>query len=389
MTEPLDRPTRQHELDWLRALVILNVIAFHAVWLIFAIPGFSSTPKDALGSTMLRYYYLLVLPWQMPVMFFIAGMASYVSLRRRSARDYALERGKRLLVPLIFGMVSWFPLMAYFWPGVASERSLSDYVSRYWPECIGTIHNIKVVGRPARPGWGHLWFIAYLLIISVLVQPVVARVASRTSSRLRVALAWPLQGPWAVQILSLPLIAAIAAMSPTWPLYQNSLLGDWAWFTVSTIAFVYGYLLCTQKAFWQTVDTHRIRSSVFAVGCGIIVIWFDVPPLIAPSYTLRYLVYSSVVGLFIWSAIVSLLGLSRRFLAGETRVLTYLAPASYPLYFLHLFLMVIIGTWITQWGRGPALEFVLLSVASLGISLAVYEFAVRRFCVTRFLFGLK
>ena len=389
MTESGSRPARQYELDWLKVLVIINVIVFHAAWLITCIPGFSSIPKGGLGRAILLDYVVFVVPWQMPVLFFAAGMASCVSLRHRSARDYAVERVKRLLAPLVFGMLFWFPLMAYFWPGVATEKGLSDYVLRYWPECIGMIHNIQLAGRPARPGWSHLWFIAYLLIISLIVLPLAASITRKASAALRNGLARLLQSQPGAHLLSLPLIVVIAAMSPTWPMYQNSLLGDWAWFTLNTIAFLYGYLLCTQEAFWQTIDRHMVPSSVLAVGCGIVVVWFGPTPISAPSYTLRYLIYSIVVGFYIWFAIAGLLGLSRRFLTHTNQALRYFAPASYALYFLHLFLMVIIGSFVVQWGFSPVPEFLLLTLFTFGVSLAIYEGVVRRFSITRSLFGLK
>jgi peptidoglycan/LPS O-acetylase OafA/YrhL len=389
MTEPAGRPHRQHELDWLRILIIFNVVAWHAVWLILLIPDFSSAPKQTLTTKILLDYFLFVLPWQMPVMFFVAGVASAVSLRYRSARDYWRERVKRLLIPLVFGMVVWFPLMAYFWPGMAEQRGFYDYLFRFWPECLESIHNIQVAGRPARPGWGHLWFIAYLLIISVLIRPLVDQITGMISSRLKNTLARTLQGPWSLQYLALPIIAVIAVLSPIWPLYQNSLLGDWAWFTINTCAFVYGYLLYSQKSFWQTVDTYRIPITISAVLSGSIVVWFGVAPVIKPSYTLSYLLYSIIVGMNIWFAITALLGLSRRYLARQSQILNYLAPASYVLYFLHLFLMVISGSWLTEWGYGAGLEFLILTTLTLGSSLLLYELVIRRFSAVRFLFGLK
>jgi fucose 4-O-acetylase-like acetyltransferase len=43
--------------------------------------------------------------WFMPLFFFIAGAAAFFALGRRSSREFAVERAKRLLVPFVFGML--------------------------------------------------------------------------------------------------------------------------------------------------------------------------------------------------------------------------------------------------------------------------------------------
>jgi peptidoglycan/LPS O-acetylase OafA/YrhL len=279
--------------------------------------------------------------------------------------------------------------MAYFWPGMAVERSFSDYIVRFWPEALKSMHNIQLPGRPARPGWGHLWFIAYLFIMCIFIRPVVAHVMDSFTVRLKNNLAKVSQSVWLLPLLAFPFILVIAVMSPIWPLYQNSLLGDWAWFMVNTLAYVYGYLLCSQDSFWQTVDVYRIQLMVLALISAVLIAFYGVAPVIKPSYTLSYQLYAVVLGLNIWFAITGLLSLSRRFLRGQSRILRYLAPASYAIYFLHLFLLVIIGAWLTELRLGPGLEFLLLTTISLAASLLIYEFVIRRFRFARFLFGLK
>jgi hypothetical protein len=44
--------------------------------------------------------------WGMPLMFFIAGMAVWYSLRKRTAGEYLRERARRLLVPFIVELVA-------------------------------------------------------------------------------------------------------------------------------------------------------------------------------------------------------------------------------------------------------------------------------------------
>jgi hypothetical protein len=41
MDDPTGPPLRRYELDWLRVLVILSLIPFHAAWTMTFVPGFS------------------------------------------------------------------------------------------------------------------------------------------------------------------------------------------------------------------------------------------------------------------------------------------------------------------------------------------------------------
>lgn len=47
MDDPAEKPHRHHNLDWLRVLIILNLIPFHAAWLVAFVKGFSHVPQDA------------------------------------------------------------------------------------------------------------------------------------------------------------------------------------------------------------------------------------------------------------------------------------------------------------------------------------------------------
>ena len=168
-TERLDR---SYDLDWLRVLVIFNLVPYHAAWMMVRIDGFSHIPQAGLGASLLNYYLVFFAIWHMALLFFLAGATANISLRHRRPGEYLVERVNRLLVPLIFFMVMLYPLMVYFLPGLPGSRSLSDYLLSFWPQCLRTPRSNWPVGRPAIPAWGHLWFVAYLSVISIVGLPV-------------------------------------------------------------------------------------------------------------------------------------------------------------------------------------------------------------------------
>ena len=88
---------------------------------------------------------------------------------------------------------------------------------------------------------------------------------------------------------------------------------------------------------------------------------------------------------------VAILGLLDRPRAARSpgRVLGYLAVAALPLYVLHQPVVVAFAYGVVGWSVPMAVKYAAIVAGSLTVILLVYEFAVRRTRVTRFLFGMR
>ncbi len=71
------------------------------------------------------------------------------------------------------------------------------------------------------------------------------------------------------------------------------------------------------------------------------------------------------------------------------RVSAYAQEAQLPFYVLHQTPIILIGYYVVQWNVNALVKFLLISLSSLVITLVVYDIAVRRTAVTRFLFGMR
>jgi glucan biosynthesis protein C len=58
-------------------------------------------------------------------------------------------------------------------------------------------------------------------------------------------------------------------------------------------------------------------------------------------------------------------------------------------YILHQTIVFVIGYYVVQWHTPALLKYAAISLASLAVTLWVYEVAVRRLEVTRWLFGMR
>jgi hypothetical protein len=306
-------PQRRYELDWLRVLVILNLIPFHAAWLIAFIPGFSHRSQTGPAASAIKYCISFLAYWQMPLLFFIAGTTTWISLSHRSVTEYVKERARRLLVPLVFFMLALHPAQAYFLPSAANDRSLSDYLFRFWPQCLKAPHDSWTGGRPALPGWGHLWFVGYLFLISLVTLPLLfyckkhigrdspERPANLVTRRLGIFL------PGA------SLVVVIIVLSPKWPMFhQHNLYQDWAYFFYNLIVFVWGFIFCLDERFGQVINRHWKLSLPLAAVSSVVVLVlrFRVPAFSTPAYGTRYFLYATIFGFNTWFWMLTLLGLS-------------------------------------------------------------------------------
>jgi peptidoglycan/LPS O-acetylase OafA/YrhL len=91
-----------------------------------------------------------------------------------------------------------------------------------------------------------------------------------------------------------------------------------------------------------------------------------------------------------WVAVLALLSLGKRFLSFETPFLRWGNEAAYPIYLLHQSVIIVVAYGVlTAWGAPAVAGFVVVTVTSLLVAVAIYEWLVRPWAATRFLFGMK
>ena len=106
------------------------------------------------------------------------------------------------------------------------------------------------------------------------------------------------------------------------------------------------------------------------------------------SDTTQETVINVIRALACWSWLVAITGIGSRQVNFSNRFLKYASDAVLPVYILHQTLIVLIGYYIIQRDTGVAVKYSLVLIATLVISLGLYEL-VKRTNITRFLFGMK
>jgi glucan biosynthesis protein C len=371
---------RQHYIDWVRILAVLLLIPFHTAR-IFNLAGAGEPEpfyaKSQALSWPLSHFINFLDGWHMPLLFAVAGAATWYALGFRSGGQYAAERFKRLLIPFIFGVLVIVPPQTFF--GSIANHNYDGSFFGYWPHFF-TDESEDLTGYAGGFTPAHLWFIAYLFLFAVLGLPLMLYLRRESGRRLVSRIAAFCQRPGAIFLFAVPLLAADYLVSDA--VDPNPLR--------HLLFFLAGYLLVADARFQDAIDRHKGIALLAGIASAVVLntIWASGVDL-GGHYAPQRVGFALLGNLNAWLWIIAILGYGRRFLNVSNRVLRYANEAAYPFYILHQTVIVAVGFYVLKWGLPVPAAFTFIALASLIASLAIYDLLVKRVGVLRFLFGMK
>ena len=373
-------PVRLHYLDWLRVLAIIGVFLFHALHPFTGGPWVIKNVQESLPLTVVVFFFF---PWGMPFFFMIAGMGSWLALRRRSPRQFARERFQRLLVPFFVGAILFAPIQLYceWW----NRTQLGQTQASFWAYVAGRQPPIS----PRFFDWAgfHLWFLGFLFAFSLLGLPIFAWLKNTNGMRFTGWLARLCDRRGGILLAILPLLLVQLVFRRFFPAEQ-----DWADFLFRFAFFVVGYILYTDERFSKAM--RRDRWLLLAVGAAAFValavlsVSGDPAKLMAapglPGFYLFWGLFT--VNSWCWSLVALHLGM--HYLNFSNAWLEYGKEAVLPFFVVHQPVIVVIALFVVQWNAGIGLKALVVVLGSFVISLGVYELVIKRIGFLRVLFGM-
>lgn len=380
-TQQTTQPSqRRYDFDWLRVLAVLLLLYFHTAAVFYQGDLGEFYIRNARSSQVMNGFVLFVHQWHMPLFFLISGASTWFALSYRSAKQYIQERGQRLLIPFVFGTLVLIPPQVYL--RLLSSSTYDQSYLQFYPQFF---NGIRPYGNFE---WGHLWFLIYLLTVSLIALPLLLHL-QRPDAHLRSTLINWVAKPGVILLMALPLAAIEVILRPHWPGFQN-LYDDWANVCLYLLYFCYGYLICSEARFGAAIDKHLgVAFGLALIGMGIVLGLWQSDRIPDQTYSLSNLLYQGFRGCNAWFWVLALLGLGRRFLNFNSKLLTYANEAAYPVYLLHQTVLVAIAFYVVRWNIGIMAKFWIISTATLIATIALHELLIRRFNLPRFLFGLK
>lgn len=377
------RQERVYFLDWLRVLAVLGVFFFHTF-----------RPFDFLGdwnvlntdrSLVLTYLMMFFFTWGMPLLFVLAGAASWFALRSRAGRHFLRERSLRLLIPLLVGILLLGPPQAYV--EALTHRRFAGSFFQFLPWFF---EHIQISWHPWWINYVyHLWFLAFLWLITLIALPLFIFLRGAAGSRVLDKLAAWCARPGGIFLFIVPLALIQIALRVPFPANE-----DWADFVFYLALFVYGFLLLSRPSFAEAICRHQWIALVlgllafFSIGATVLagpgVAWE-----FSPSYTAGSLLYQLVYSINTWAWLVFVLSCGIRWLNRNSKVLGPANEAVLPFYVLQQPVIILIAFYVVQWNMGVLPKWLIISMLAMALTLAVYELLIRRVNAMRWLFGMK
>lgn len=366
---------RRYELDWLRVMAFGVLIFFHT-GMMFNTWGWHV--KNNVTVEWIEIIMAFFNQWRMPLLFFISGAAVWFMLEKYSTIRFVGERHKRLLMPLIVGMMIVIPPQVYY------ER-LFQGATYSFAEFYKTIFTF-VPYPEGNLSWHHLWYLPYIFVYSLITIPLFLFLKS-SGRKYVLRLQGFLSRGKRMYTPFLLIAVSEVCLRPFWPDNRHTLIDDWALFTGMLIVFCLGFLFADADELWESIARYRFRT----LGLGLITFtiiatfWeldIENPPLWMMT------IYRPIRSLNIWLWILTCLGFARRYLTFGNRFLAWANEAVYPFYIFHQTITVIVGFYLAPLDWPVGLKFLLLAAATFGGSALLYEI-VRRIRWLRPLFGLK
>lgn len=382
MKTALIRPPRRYDLDWMRVIAILIVLVYH-VGMIFVPWGFhiKNDVTNGTTSSILATIMVWLHQWRMPLLLFISGAGTYLALGFRSPKKFLGERYRRLLFPVIFGMLVIVPPQIYY------ER-IADWSSfaAFYPSIFEPIPYPE-----GNLSWHHLWFVVYLLFYSVISTPFFFWIRRGKGQRFQEGLFRFLSKPGAIMSLVLIIIATQALLRPYFPDETHALVNDWAYFVYYYLFYLFGFLFCANDRLWKLLLTKRKLHLVSALVATVImylfyfVSWEKLPW----RYETLDVFWSIARMLVAWFWVITCMGYGQKYLSFKKLMLKTANEGIYPFYILHQTVIIALGYYVVKMSWLPGVKFLVLVLLSFLITVGIYRWFIRPFNLMRFLLGMK
>ncbi|MEA5605869.1 acyltransferase family protein, partial [Nostoc sp. UHCC 0252] len=360
---------------------VLLLIYFHAAAVFYQGELGEFYIQNDLLSPILGWFIFFVHQWHMPLFFLISGAASWFSLQLRTPMQYVNERFGRLLIPFIFGTLVLVPPQVYY-KLLTRHQDIGSYL-QFYPQFFNGI-------RPqGNFEWAHLWFVIYLFVLSIVSLPLLLFFKQQIDCYWYSNIATFMKQPGAIFLPALPLAMVEGAFRPRWFGFQN-LYDDWANLLLYFCYFVYGFLLCSDNGFRQAIAQYQKLMLFIAIATMSVIYGIQVTETLpVRGYSVGYILYQILRAINSWCWVTAILGLGQRYLSFSNNILQYTSLAAYPVYLLHQTVLVVISFYIVKCNLGTTAKFLIISTATVLVTIALYEILIKRFNITRFFFGLK
>lgn len=351
---------RQYYIDNLRWIWIVILIPFHAA---MAWNTWEGNYVWFQGSKVLSSFIIMICSFYMPLLFVLAGMSMNYALRKRSYRQFILERIKKLFVPLIAGIMTVVAAMTYF-----ADKFNCGYNGNFFSHYSVFLTNIgDLSGYDGHFTPAHLWFMLFLFVISLLLLIVVMlqrKFLPNISFR-------------RTKIWSLVLMVALVIVFIYVPDFGGKSVGE------SFALVTLGYYVFSEEEVIERICGYRyiFVMITFVSSCiyTVLFVWLGYHDSIVCSFATKVAE---------WFGILGFLGFGKSKLNMSNRFTRFMTVRSFPIYIFHFGWLVFLQYSLSHIIESTVILYTLSVIGTLILTLLTIEI-IGRIPVLRSLFAIK
>jgi len=293
-------------------------------------------------------------------------------LNKKRPFAFTIDKIKRLLIPLLIGILLIIPPQNYF-----KNPAEFDSLLQAFPQLMLEFDAM------------HLWFIEYLFVFSLLAIPLHFMLKSKPGQRVVGAIAALTEKWWGLLSFALALAALRTGLKIPFP-SDDKAIENLSASTFYLFFFIMGMVLSQRPDIWSRLGQRwRLHTIALAVLTIVFYFYYFVDFSAYGSTQTLWSIWWALCSLLAWAASLSFMGLAQKFL---TTTPTWLMKANtliYPFYILHQTVIVICAFYIVQWSLGIGMKITVLLISSFLITSLLCLVAIAPFNPMRFIFGLK
>lgn len=378
-------------LDAVRCGALLLGIVFHAslsfmpVFIGWAVMDISTSP-------LVSAFVLISHAFRMELFFLIAGYFSRLKCRKAGATVFMTSRIIRLGIPFVIGWLILKPLLVSGWI-MGAESMRSDV------NVLNGLRNgfLNVVSHPQDLFSGsHLWFLYYLLMISLVATllcycigrfHILASLVTSVTSKMKCAFGGNPFG-W---LLLIACSGICLWFMPAWSVDtpDKGLLPNLPVLLLYGQCFFFGWLMQKYASIldrFTELSWHKVVLCIAVTGGALALAQYEIQTG-HPWYLKLKLVYTLCYVMMMWLLMSLTLGVGKRCFATGNAVIRYLADASYWLYLIHLPIVIWWQIAVAELSWWWPLKLISVVFLTLAVSLVMYELVVKRRLIGRVLNG--
>jgi len=311
---------RKYFIDNLRWMDVFLLIPYHAAQAFntWGELNYITLP----GNKVCSSFIVFLSPYFMPLLFLLAGMSTRYALKKRSYGQYIVERVKRLIVPFLFGVIVFCPILAYI--GDKTNFGYSGSFFEHYKVFFTKWTDLS--GFDGGFGVGQFWFLYFLFVISLVAIGIIALVNRIFQSKKERDIPF-----WVICLFVVPLPF----------LYELLSVGGKSFAEYLFVFLIGYYIMSGDKAIEKTEKYRYVTLVIGLIACVANVymfIWsgkdFGTINVIAKAFAE-------------WFMILGLIGIGKNKLDRTGKVSTYMSRRSFPYFSWHFLWVVLFQYWFS------------------------------------------